>query len=108
MPRVAVLRILARVEDTGHPDATYCLSRRRPPRHQTRAPSQPTGSNDRLVRRIVEVTASTLLNSAWIHLELDSLDSSLLDTHGVSTPLTIPPRWPVRVTITKASATTTK
>src|SRR6267378_6364052 len=93
MPCDPVIRILARVENAWCADPTHHLSRRRPSLSGPKEPSRSIGKDGRMVRQIFEVNEFLVL---------------LLGTYGPSTPLRLPPRWPVRVIIISPNAITTK
>src|SRR6266498_3795072 len=57
MPRFAVLRILARLEDAWRADKTYYLFRRRPSLSRPKAPDRSIGSDDWLVRQVFAVAS---------------------------------------------------
>src|SRR2546426_7390082 len=63
MSFVAVLRILARFKDARRADAAHRVSRRRPSFHETGEPGRSNGSDGRMVRQILEVTAAVFLPS---------------------------------------------
>src|SRR5439155_16564722 len=92
MPRSAIVRILARLKNARRTHQAHHLCWRRPSFHRTKAPGGSNGTDGRVVRQIFEVTGFAFLSSV----------------HGVSTPLRIPPMWPVRVIIIKPNAITAK
>src|SRR5436190_21524982 len=103
MPCVAVLRILARVENPWCADTAGHLPRRRPFLHRTEEPSRPDGSNCRLVRQILEgvmpkhLVISTSGNpdsnsrrmgrTAFAHLQKKKIDCDWIDIREMELPL---------------------